>query len=519
MNTKKLFISVVSALVFAAQFAFAAGTPEDVTGLDATAIDTHSIGLTWDTAKDGGGGNVDHYRIYYGTFSVFEAGEGEYDSSTDTPGNTTSYVVDELDPNTPYYFSVTAISSDDLESGQYSLEASATTMAEEGGEAPEGTDTTSPTVTSVAAPDKMHVKIVFSEPVQLPAESPEMAFGIVEQINPANSLEVMGAVMDAMDATSKTVLLEVAEQSVNVNYIVTAGVLIKDLAGNPIVSGSTDSGLFLGSANEPPAMEENEEPVIEEETPAEEPVIEEETPAVEEAVSTPEAEDCDDMDCFLAHMTEGTPATVMESDNNYTYKLTITGTDGNNVVVNYSAKKHSSVLFSSTEMECKVAKGSYADANAYRKVFSLDNCSGDLVTGYEAVKLADTTPPENVTNLILTFREQLEQFAIVLRWTPSLNTAKDLVDQMLYMSMDRGSTYDSGKSLGDSATTTEVASLEGGKEYTFKVTTKDASGNESTGAVKSIRLPQTGMGVGLALMLSVLGANKVLRRKKDDHRI
>ena len=516
MNTKKFLISLISALVFATQITFAAGTPEDVTGLDATAIDANSIGLTWNTAKDGDGGSVDHYRIYHGSTSVFEAGEGEYDSTTDTPGNTTSYVVDELNPNTPYYFSVTAISSDDLESEQYSLEASATTMAGADEEVPEGTDTTSPTVTSVSAPDKMHVKVVFSEPVQLPAESPEMAFGIVEQINPANSLEVTSATMDALDAASKTILLETSEQTENVNYIVTAGILIKDLAENPIVSGSTDSGLFLGSSNEPPAMGE--------EAPAEEPVEEEvpieEVPAEEEAAPAAESEDCgDNMSCFLAHMSDGTAASVSESDDTHTYKLTITGTDSDDVLVSYLAEKHPSILFSGTDMECKVGKGTYADANAYHEAFSTDNCSGDLVSGYEAVELADTTPPENVTNLILTFKEQLEQFAIVLKWTPSLNTAKDLVEQMLYMSMDRGTTYDAGKALGDSADTTEVGSLEGGKEYTFKVTTKDAAGNESTGAIKSIRLPQTGVGTGLLLLLSGLGARKALRRKEDDHRI
>ncbi len=515
MNTKKFLISLISALVFATQLTFAAGTPEDVTGLDATAIDENSIGLTWNTAKDGDGGTVDHYRIYHGATSVFEAGEGEYDNTTDTPGNTTSYVVDTLNPNTAYYFSVTAMSSDDLESEQYSLEASATTMAGEDEEVPEGADTDSPTVTSVSAPDKMHVKVVFSEPVQLPAESPEMAFGIVEQINPANSLEVTSATMDALDATSKTVLLETSEQSENVNYIVTAGVLIKDLVENPIVSGSTDSGLFLGSANEPPA--EEEEAAEAEEAPAEE---EEAAEAEETEEAAAEAEDCgDNMSCFLAHMSDGTAASVTESSDTHTYKLTITGTEGDDVLVSYSAEKHPSILFSGTDMECKVEKGTYADTNAYREAFSIDNCSGDLASGYEVVELEDTTPPENVTNLILTFKKQLEQFAIVLKWTPSLNTAKDLVEQMLYMSMDRGSTYDAGKALGDSAATTEVGGLEGGKEYTFKVTTKDTAGNESTGAIKSIRLPQTGVGAGLLLLLSGFGARKALRRKEDDHRI
>ena len=87
------------------------------------------------------------------------------------------------------------------------------------------------------------------------------------------------------------------------------------------------------------------------------------------------------------------------------------------------------------------------------------------------------------------------------------------------MSMNRGTTYDAGKSLGASVTNTDVPNLDAGKEYTFKVTTKDAAGNESTGAVKSIRLPQTGMGLGLVLLGSALAARRSLKKKKDDKEI
>ena len=82
------------------------------------------------------------------------------------------------------------------------------------------------------------------------------------------------------------------------------------------------------------------------------------------------------------------------------------------------------------------------------------------------------------------FREHLEKYTVMLSWTPSLNTAKDLVDQLLYMSMDRGKNYDTGKSLGSTVSKTEVANLDAGKEYTFKVTTKDAAGNEKTQTIE-----------------------------------
>jgi len=502
MNTKKITIALLSSLLFAAQMAFAAGVPENVTGLAATAISSTSIGLTWNAAKDGGGGLVKNYRIYYGTVSVFGAGSGDYDKQVDTPNNTTSYVVTGLTANTTYYFSATAIDSADAESGEYSLEANAKTLASE------AADTTSPTVTSVSAPDKKHVKVVFSEAVALPATTPEASFSIVEQINSANTLAVTKATMDATDTTNKTVLLETANQSANVNYIVTVGVGIKDLAGNPMVSGSTDSGLFLGSAVEPATTP----PPAETPPPAAPPVV---TPAAS-------AVDCltDVETCFLGHMADCSAAKVKESDATYEYALEITGSDAADCTVKYTADKHPNILFSGTDMTCKVAKGTYTKVADYRTAFDLDNkCTGDLKDGYKATSLTDTTPPENVTNLLLKFKMELEKYTVMLNWTASLNSAKDLVDQILYMSLDRGTTYDTGKSLGASVTNSEVPSLEAGKEYTFKVTTKDAIGNESTGAVKSIRLPQTGMGLGLVLLGSVLAARRTLKRRKNDNEL
>jgi len=408
---KKSLFALIAAVVLAipALSAFAAGEPENVTGLTATAVDSTSIGLSWNSSKDAGGGLVNHYRVYYGTTSVQTVGSGEYGSEVDTPNNSTSYVVTGLTAGTTYYFAVTAIDSASIESEAYSVEASAATAAAVA-EATE--DTTSPTVVNVESVDKSHVKIVFSEAVTLPDLLPEAAFSITEQINPTNTLEVMGAVIDTQDTTGATVILETATQVKDMNYIVTAGVAVTDAASNPIISGSTDSGLFAGS---------DAEPVV---------AATETTPPAEE-VTEPET-------------TEGAAAEGEET----------------------------------TE------------------------------------EVADTTAPEDITALMLTFKEDMEKFIIVMDWTASLNTAKDLVDQILYQSMDRGTTYGAGTSLGADVTHYELPDMEGGKEYTFKITTKDAAGNESVGVVKSIRLPQTGAGIGLLLLGSAGAAGRLLRRKK-----
>lgn len=483
IKTKKIIFSVISAIVFAAQATFAAGEPEDVKGLAATPIDSQSIGLTWDAAKDASGGLVDHYRIYYGTTSVFKAGGGTYDKEIETPNNNTSYVVTGLKGGTEYFFSITAIDADDKESAQYAPEVSATTPAD-----PEkaGEDTTSPTVVSVSAPNQTEVQVVFSEKVQLPATQPEASFSIVEQIDSSKTLDVKSAAVKADDPT--TVILETAPQTPNVNYIITAGISVKDLAGNPIISGSTDSGLFLGSSQT--AENKDDQPGS-------------------------ETGDCkEDASCFVQLLANCSTGTFTQKDNEFEYSLKVTSEVENHCVVQYTANKHPNVLFAAATMECRIPKGSYENIEKYQEAFDITQCTGDLVSGYKAVEAKDTTPPEDVTNLMLTFKEQLEKYMVTLKWTASLNTAKDLVEQILYLSMDRGNTYNQVKSLGDTATSTEVDNLDGGKEYTFKITTKDAAGNESTGAIKSIRLPQTGVGVGLLLLGSAMAAREGLRRRK-----
>lgn len=415
-NTKKTLIALFAATALAIPTVFGADFPEDVTGLSATAVDSTSIGLSWDAAEDAEGNMVDHYRIYYADSSIQAVGEGDYTDEIDTPNNNTSYVVTELMPDQDYYFSVTAFDTYGEESESYSYEASATTPAEAGEEAEEESeesDTMSPVVVDVVVPDNTHIEIEFSEPVVLPDLLPEASFSIEEQINPSATLEVMSVEID--EENPAIVVIETSEQTFSVNYIVTVGVTVTDEAGNPIISGSTDSGLFVGSdmiAAGEEVIEETEE------------VAAEETEAIEETTATEE------------------PVVTTEEDEE------------------------------------------------------------------------DTTPPEDITNFLLSFKEQVETFIIVMNWTASIDSAKDLVDQILYQSMDRGETYDEGLSLGAGSTHYELPNMEGGKEYTFKITTKDDSGNESVGVVKSIRLPQTGLGVGFLLLGSALGAGSVLRKKR-----
>ncbi len=480
--------------MLATQAALAAGAPEDVKGLAATAIDEKSIGLTWDATKDATGGPVDHYRIYYGKTSVFKEGEGNYDKEINTSNSNTSYVINKLDPETEYFFSITAFDSDNTESEQYAQEVSATTMAaedskrstEESKSSNEPIDTEAPKVTSVSAPNNQTVEIQFNEVINLKIDDLINSFVIVEQQDSNKKLTINGVQLSEADNKSIAVLTTDI-QTENKNYIVTVNENISDIAGNKIVKGGSDSGLFLGSA------------------------LAKSNQSLTEATEV----DCkDDYNCFAKKLVDCTVGTYTQSDDEFSYSLEITGSSEDQCVIKYTANKHPNVLFANSTMDCNIPSGNYKTAEDYQKTFNLSSCNGDLVSGYKAVEIKDVTPPEDITNLLVSFTKVLEKYMVSLNWTASLNTAQDLVDQMLYMSLDRGANYDAGKSLGANATSTKVNDLNGGTEYTFKITTKDDAGNESAGAIKSIRLPQTGLGAGLLLFGSALAAKEGLRRRK-----
>lgn len=150
----------------------------------------------------------------------------------------------------------------------------------------------------------------------------------------------------------------------------------------------------------------------------------------------------------------------------------------------------------------------------YNTLTNSSSTGSTTSTGETATTSLDLTAPEEITNFNITEKLlELNEYLVNLSWTKSLNTAGDLIDQILYKSLNRGSSYDTGVSLGMDANSYETR-LEGGKEYTFKITTKDRSGNESTGVIKSIRLPQTGPGLALLIAISGLGASQILRKKK-----
>lgn len=125
----------------------------------------------------------------------------------------------------------------------------------------------------------------------------------------------------------------------------------------------------------------------------------------------------------------------------------------------------------------------------------------------------DSTPPEDVTNLVATYKEQISDFLVTLKWTASKNSNKDLADQILYRSEDKGTNWQKAKSLGKDATSTTMVEKPE-TEITYKITTKDEDGNESAGLIRSVKLPATGGGILFTFGAAMFASSFMERRKE-----
>ncbi|HFC46487.1 MAG TPA: fibronectin type III domain-containing protein, partial [Dissulfuribacter thermophilus] len=110
--------------------------------------------------------------------------------------------------------------------------------------------------------------------------------------------------------------------------------------------------------------------------------------------------------------------------------------------------------------------GNRGESSIYGPVISIDNT------------IPDSTPPEDVTGLTATPGNEL----IILSWTPSVDSARDLVDQILETSTD-GSTWSGALSLGKDTSFYTVTGLTNGNQYWFRIRVKDSSNNLSSGTV------------------------------------
>lgn len=122
--------------------------------------------------------------------------------------------------------------------------------------------------------------------------------------------------------------------------------------------------------------------------------------------------------------------------------------------------------------------------------------------------IIDTTPPEDVTNFAIKFKQRVTDYLMQLTWKESIDSAGDLVNQLVYHSLDKGENWDKPLTLSADAVNYEMVG-QPETEHTFKITTKDETGNESSGVIESIRLPALPQTGPLALVMFGLGLTAV----------
>ena len=502
---KKLFASMLGlALMLSLTSTTLAETdttlPSDVENVKAVACNQQVL-LTWDSATDDT--KVTGYKVYSGVTSVSKGGD-TYSFEPVDVGDALKAEVSGLENDTKYFFAVTAYDAAGNESANYSTEVNSTPLASA---VCETKDEEAPRVSEAISISKIEVDVEFSEKVKLPEDKSEQAFMIEDQdtLEPLDIVEAR--VLTEEDAeknlietekVGKIVRLTTVEQKKGSNYVLTATIDVADMAGNPIVSGTSDTAKFVGTDTEPKTDMVGPEVTGVESIDAthllvtfNEPVVLGLTPADNFKVSFEGSTDLLAVtevilgkDAITGLENASVMLTVAEMDSAKEYTVTVVGvTDeaGNDV----DATKNSSMVVAAVETPEVVA---------------------------------DTTPPADATNFTATQKMTEDKLlSVILSWLVPSDT--DLDKQILYVSTDNGVTYKNISTLGTDWTEVEIKDkdvqdgLKADNEYWFKLTEKDTSGNESTGVVAKVKLAETGPAL-VGLLLVSAGLGRVITRKK-----
>ncbi len=474
--------------------------PSDVENLEAFAGE-ESVNLSWDMATDNV--LVTGYKIYYGVESV-TGDSGEYTFDPIETDDDISYELTGLTADITYYFAITALDATGNESEYYSNEVSATPVA---AILDEVADTEAPYMVEAISVDKMTAEISFSEEVDLPTDAAN-AFSIIGLEND-EELEVLDAYTS--DENQSVVIVTTGTQEAGVSYMITVNTSVTDKTGNAVVSGTLDSAVFDGT---------DAEPTIEDDVAADDEAADDVVADEEVDTESPEIKDVEADDTLISVVVTFDDDVVLPTENPETAFGIYLADDRTAILTVLSATQDETDL-----SKVVLATSEQSPGEDYvLQVTGITDLSGneftndfDRTVNFTAavIEIADLIPPEDITSFLAELIDGLPT-SVDLSWTASINTAGDLVDQLLYMSEDSGDNYGSAESLGPDATSYTVDGLTEGETYTFMITTVDEAGNESVGVVKSVTLPQTGAGLGIVLIATVLGtkaAKKLVTRK------
>ena len=467
--------------------------PSDVNNVKAVGKDK-MITLTWDASTDNVG--VKGYKIFYGIQSVSVDSASYTQGPVDT-GNVLTYDVKNLENGKTYYFAITAYDAAGNESEFYSNEVSATASASP---LPAADDKVAPKVTSATAEFNTSVKVVFSEAVQLPTTKPESAFTIKEDLA-GSALAVSKAAIDTNDKTNKTVLLTTPVQKKGAKYVLTVGIQLKDLAGNPMVSGTSDTAVFSGSdsavpTDVKPAAPETTAPATDTVAPAFASVKALDGNTVEVTFTEPVALLTNAVENFI--VTDANDNTMITNVKKVTIaqngaKVTLTTGD-------LAAKKYNLIA-----LKVKDVAGNLMPVENSATTFD-GMAPSVVITPTSSTKIADAA-----SDLMA---KAMANLMVELTWKNKSDKLADVANFVLYMSSDRGATYGNGIVVGKDAMTYDFSNLTADMVYYFKLTTKDSKGNESEGLITYLTLPKTGPEMLLFLLFGSAGGSALINRKK-----
>lgn len=496
---KKIFAVIFASVLFstmALTSIAAEGTgedkekPGDVENLKVKAMNA-SVEVSWDATTDNVG--VAGYKVYYGTEKPTSSSYVPVDNKD--AGKVTKYTVTELQNDKTYYFSVVAYDAAANESANWGTPITgATPKADLGG------DTEAPKVASAEAVNKVEVKVVFTEEIVLPEVDPQDAFDI-ENTDDFTPLVVKTAEMDTEDEEGKTVILTTDNQVDKVEYELTAGLDIKDKAGNQIVSGTSDTAIFKGSAVEKTAEDTAGPKLLSAE-------------AVDETHVLFTFDET--IDLSIDPATNFAINEVDDQTKALEVKQVKLGPNSKNV-------EDATALVTTSEQE---SKKYYAIATGLKDLagneiaadkgtveFQGKAKTGGTGDGDGDTPIPDILAPKDVANFLASAVVDGQKYLVTLKWSIPAENKGDTVQQLLYLSLDQGSKYDLKSELNPDKTEFEYPEALAPGEYWFKLTQKDAAGNESDGVVTKITLAETGPGV-VALVLASLGLGRIVGRKK-----
>ncbi len=480
-------LSAQSPAVFAASSVLDDTTPPSVVENFSATPGDGEVSLTWDPSTDDV--SVYGYYVYIGVSPAEGNIEGYEFGSIAVENGATSYTVDNLTNNLTYYFNVSAYDEAGNESA-LTQEVEATPQESEVG------DFSAPTVSDAEALTSTLVSVEFSEEVMLP-EDAASAFSI--ESGDGEVLNILDAYVSGDDA--RYVMLVTENQTDGVQYVLTAGISITDMNGNPVESGTSDTAVFTGSSlSEMEAPESNEPDENESNT----------SFKLAEVIAS---EPSEVIVKFTQEIGEANPEDfIIQLADDASEEIEVLS-----VIIDLEDPTQLSLVTEELEAGADYVISVETDLlNTNGESISLDG--NEMEFEAPTLNLADLVAPEDVTNLLASIKNES---SVLLSWDHSLNSAGDLAEYFVYQSEDGGLSFGDAmeylvSEFSDDKAELEIDGLLPGETYTFKVSAVDENGNESEGLMTTVTLPESGPGMMAMAGLSLLGAGFVARRKNEE---